>query len=133
MERYLTRLNLQDNTPLDGFEKTERLLKRVEKDGYVVKVKESAGGEETVDWVVGPRGKVEVGEDGVGGLARAVYGDMDEEDEEELDRKIARSLGVGERKPEAPREGEKKKRGRKRKSHEAEEQEEGQAEDSGDD
>ncbi|KAK3073174.1 hypothetical protein LTR53_005462 [Teratosphaeriaceae sp. CCFEE 6253] len=118
LERYLRRLDLEDRTPVPGFAKTEMLLKRMMGDGYLVKIKEStgAGGEEDVYWTVGPRGKVEVGEDGVKGITRAVYGEV--EDVAELERKMNRSLGVGERV--VPRkEGDsltrKKTRGRKRK------------------
>lgn len=32
------------------------------------------GGEEVIEYMVGPRGKVEVGESGVAGLVREVYG-----------------------------------------------------------
>ncbi|KAK0344834.1 hypothetical protein LTR91_009161 [Friedmanniomyces endolithicus] len=98
MERYLRRLGLEDHTPIPGYTKTELLLKRMEKEGYLVKVRESAGGqgEEDVSWMVGPRGKVEVGEQGVRGLVKAVYGHVDGHAEAELERRVARSLGLGE-------------------------------------
>ncbi|KAK5132620.1 hypothetical protein LTR08_008819 [Meristemomyces frigidus] len=117
MDRYLRRLQMEDTTPVDSHARTENLLKRLEKEGYVVKIKESTGtGEEDVYWTVGSRGKVEVGEDGVRGLVRAVYGDLDEDGEEELERKTNRSLGVGDRTGVKPKEGgETKKRGRKKK------------------
>ena len=90
MERYLRRLGMEDNAPVDGFDKTEKLLKRLEKDQYITKIKENAGqGEEDVFWIVGPRGKVEVGEMGVQGLVKAVHGDLEEEDEDELERRAA--------------------------------------------
>lgn len=76
-----------------GGEKTEKVLKRMEREGYIVKVTErDGGGEESVDYVVGPRGKAEVGEIGVAGMVRKVYGRRDVE-AEELDRKLVRSLG----------------------------------------
>ena len=133
MDRYLRRLGMEDNTPIDGFEKTEKLLKRLEKDGYIVKVRESAGqGEEDVFWVVGPRGKVEVGEKGVQGLVTAVHGELDDEGEDELERRVARSLGLNEPGPKvigAAQNGEgRKKRGRRRRDEE-EEQEDGKEED----
>ncbi|TKA61998.1 hypothetical protein B0A55_10248 [Friedmanniomyces simplex] len=126
MERYLRRLGLEDHTPIPGYPKTELLLKRMEKEGYLVKVRESAGGqgEEDVNWMVGPRGKVEVGEQGVRGLVRAVYGEMDGHAEADLERRVVRSLGVGEEvvgkrgEESAP----KKKRGRKRKGGDGEEE-----------
>lgn len=131
MERYLRRLQMEDNTPVDGFEKTEKLLKRLEKDGYVFKVKETTGaGEDDVYWCLGPRGRVEVGEDGARGLVRSVYGELDGEGEEELERKMARSLGIGERverKEATQNGGERKKRGARRRG-EREEGEEGEEE-----
>ena len=72
------------------------------KEGYIVKVKERNDGEETVDYIVGPRGKVEVGEDGVAGLVKSVYGENATED---LEKRIERSLGIGERRPAAPNAG----------------------------
>ncbi|KAL9635518.1 MAG: hypothetical protein Q9204_002601, partial [Flavoplaca sp. TL-2023a] len=69
LEKHLKRMNA-DNYVLSG-EKTEKVLKRMEKEGYIVKVRErDGGGEESVDYVVGPRGKAEVGEVGVAGCVR---------------------------------------------------------------
>ncbi|KAJ5785619.1 MAGE protein [Penicillium pulvis] len=71
LERYLARTNLDQYTPID---KTERLLQRLCKEGYIVRNREVEGGEETIEYIVGPRGKVEVGSSGVAGLVREVYG-----------------------------------------------------------
>lgn len=91
LERYLKRMNA-DNHCLGG-EKTEKILKRMEREGYVVKVRErDGGGEESVDYVVGPRGKAEIGEKGVAGVVRKVYGKKDLE-AEELEKRLVRSLG----------------------------------------
>ena len=91
LEKHLKRMNA-DNYVLNG-EKTEKVLKRMEKEGYVVKHRErDGGGEETVDYVLGSRGKVEVSEQGVAGLVRKVYGKKDAE-AEELDKRLVRSLG----------------------------------------
>ena len=92
LERYLKRCNADDYTPLD---KTDKLLKRMEKEGYIIRVRErEAGGEEMVSFVVGPRGRVEVGERGVAGTVRKVYGKRDVE-ADELEKKLERSLGAG--------------------------------------
>lgn len=110
----MKRVHLEDSTPIEGYEKPAALIKRMEKDGYIVRIKETGpGGEEDISWIVGPRGKVEVGDNGVRGLTKAVYGDP--EDPEDLERRIARSLGVGERPFERQKqqaEAGKKKRGR---------------------
>lgn len=91
LERYLKRVNA-DNHCLGG-EKTEKILKRMEREGYVVKVRErDGGGDESVDYVVGPRGKAEIGEKGVAGVVRKVYGKKDLE-AEELEKRLVRSLG----------------------------------------
>ena len=91
LEKHLKRMNA-DNYVLNG-EKTEKVLKRMEKEGYIIKIRErDGGGEETVDYTVGPRGRVEVAEKGVAGLVRSVYGKRGAE-AEELDRRLARSLG----------------------------------------
>lgn len=98
MERFLRRLQIDDVTPVAEYEKNEKLMKRMEKDGYLVRIKESSGtGEDDIFWVVGPRGKIEVGERGVKGLTRLVWGELEREEEDELDRKIERSLGIAER------------------------------------
>jgi len=90
LERHLKRMNA-DNYVLG--EKTEKVLKRMERENYIVRVRErDGGGEENVEFVVGPRGKVEVGERGVAGAVRRVYGKKDAE-ADELDRRLVRSLG----------------------------------------
>lgn len=89
LDRALKRMNANQTTPVDTTEKTLALMV---KDGYVVKVRESVNGDETVDYVVGPRGKVEVGREGFAELIRTIYGDA--EDGEDLELKIKRTLDV---------------------------------------
>lgn len=116
MERYLRRLQMEDNTPIPDYQKTEKLMKRLEKDGYILRIRENTGtGEDDIYWVVGPRGKVEIGDNGVRGLTKTVFGSATDEEDEELERKIARSLGLNER-PELQRgtQAEPKRRGRPR-------------------
>ena len=132
LDRYMKRANVDDTTPFansaaySGLDKTEKLLKRMEKDGYVVKIRDTSTGEETIDWIVGPRGKVEVGEQGVRGLVTMVYGEMDDDEAEELERKLERSLGMGDRKPQGDQQHtEEKPRGSRRKRNaEAEDEDE---------
>ncbi|GIZ39306.1 hypothetical protein CKM354_000269400 [Cercospora kikuchii] len=98
MERFLRKLGIDDRTTLAGYEKNEQLMKRLEKDGYLYKLKESTGtGEDDTYFVVGPRGRLEVGEDGVRGVARMVMPPQTDEEEEELDKKIMRSLGISDK------------------------------------
>lgn len=91
LDRALRRMNADQSTPVGTKDKT---LAAMVKDGYIVKIKETTGGEETIDYIVGPRGKVEVGRDGVANLIRIMYGTT--ETEEELDKKIKRTLDFAE-------------------------------------
>lgn len=91
LDRSFRRMNADQTTPLGSKEKT---LATMVKDGYIVKVKDSSTGEEMVDYIVGPRGKVEVGRDGVANLIRAMYGDS--EGGEELEARIQRTLDIAE-------------------------------------
>lgn len=86
--RNLRRLNAEENTPLDT---TENLLARMQRQGYVVKIRDSTGQDEAVNWMVGPRGKIEVGDHGVRGLVKEVYGETAPED---LKSRLAVSLGA---------------------------------------
>ncbi|KAK4507581.1 hypothetical protein PRZ48_001316 [Zasmidium cellare] len=128
MDRSLQRLQMEDSTPVVDYEKTEKLMKRLEKDGYIVRIKESTGtGEDDVYWMVGPRGKIEIGDDGIRGLTKAVYGEQeDEAAETELERKLDRSLGISERQEQTNREqqAEKPKKPRKKRQQQQEEEEE---------
>lgn len=100
MERYLKRTNADQYTPLD---KTEKVLARMLKEGYLVRDKDTSGGDEVIEYRVGPRGKVEVGDEGVSGLVREVYGNVDTE-RENLDRRLERSLGFKEKEVKEKRE-----------------------------
>ncbi|KAF5228186.1 hypothetical protein FANTH_14560 [Fusarium anthophilum] len=92
LKRYLQRLNADRNVSMD---KTEIVLKRMEKQGYVVKRVErpplGQDGDSTTTWHVGPRGKEEVGVDGVMGMTREVYGDSWNDDNE---KKLRASLNI---------------------------------------
>lgn len=74
--RYLSRLRLDSWTPMGGSSGStvDRMLARMVKEGYLEKRIDNSAGEETVEWVVGPRGKREVGRQGVAALVRGVYG-----------------------------------------------------------
>ncbi|KAL3463833.1 MAGE family-domain-containing protein [Aspergillus heterothallicus] len=102
LDRYLTRMNAETYTPID---RTDRFLQRLCRDGYLVRNREMDGGDEIIEYMVGPRGKVEVGARGVAGLVREVYGRqaMVEGDDitpaemekmEEFEFRLSRSLGL---------------------------------------
>jgi len=119
LERYLKRMHLDDTTPVEGYEKPALLIKRMERDGYIVRVKETGpSGEEDISWILGSRAKVEIGDAGVSGLTKAVYNQPEGNEGEELEKRIARSLSVGDRPADRQRQAEggaeQKKRGRRR-------------------
>ncbi|OAA45058.1 MAGE protein [Metarhizium rileyi] len=91
LRRYLLRLNADQNV---SSEKTEITLKKMEKHGYVVKRTErpplGQDGDQTITWHVGPRGKEEIGLDGVIGLVRELYGVSSDD----LEKKLRASLGI---------------------------------------
>ena len=67
--RYLRNLNIEDETPVMP---TEKLLKQMEKQGYIVKERDHVADEARHDFFLGPRGKVEVGKEGAMDLVRNV-------------------------------------------------------------
>ncbi|KAF1924036.1 MAGE-domain-containing protein [Didymella exigua CBS 183.55] len=89
LDRALRRMNAEQTTPVGTKDATLALMVR---DGYIVKVREAVGGDETVDYMVGPRGKVEVGAEGFAQLIRAMYGD--DGDVGDVEGKIKRTLDV---------------------------------------
>ncbi|KAL1843890.1 hypothetical protein VTJ49DRAFT_6833 [Mycothermus thermophilus] len=104
LRRYLTRLNAAENMPsmnphdaTSPSEKTDIVLQRMVKQGYLVKVTESrsAGDDEGTTWHVGPRGKVEVDNEAIANVVRAVYGGSTEE----LEKKLETSLKIKGRNP----------------------------------
>ena len=102
LERYLKRTNADTYTPLD---RTDKFLQRLCKEGYLVRMREMDGGEEIIEYMVGPRGKIEVGIRGVAGLVREVYGRPSEADMadmtaaekdkmEDFEQRLANGLGM---------------------------------------
>lgn len=105
LERYLQRTNTDTYTPID---RTDRFLQRLCKEGYLVRNREMDSGEEVIEYMVGPRGKIEVGTQGVAGLVREVYGRqaaVEDSDTTAAERELtndfeiclARSLGISQR------------------------------------
>ena len=65
LERYLKRMNADVSTPFGTYEK---VVQRMVREGYVERRKEGSSEGDVVSYVVGPRGKVEVGAEGGGGV-----------------------------------------------------------------
>jgi hypothetical protein len=88
LTNYLRRMNADVFMPMD---KTEIVLQKMIKQGYLIKVRENVGDNDVVSWMVGPRGKVEVGNAGVKGLVMEAYG---EDRPEDIADRIKNSLGL---------------------------------------
>ncbi|KAI0118208.1 MAGE protein [Nemania sp. FL0031] len=88
LRRYLTRLNASQNLPMD---KTDHVLQKLIRQGYLDKVVERVeGDEDSITWCVGPRGKVEVSPQSIARVVSEVWGDPPDD----LDKKLEKSLGV---------------------------------------
>ncbi|KAI2463580.1 MAGE-domain-containing protein [Annulohypoxylon bovei var. microspora] len=90
LRRYLTRMNASQNLPMD---KTDNVLQKIVRQGYVDKVVEkSDGDEDAITWCIGPRGRVEVPPESIAGVVTEVWGELPDD----FDKKLQRSLGVQE-------------------------------------
>ncbi|KAI0154486.1 MAGE-domain-containing protein [Hypoxylon sp. FL1284] len=88
LRRYLTRLNAGQNLPMD---KTDNVLQRIVRQGYVDKVVEkNEGDDDAVTWCVGPRGRVEVPPESIAAVVTEVWGDVPSD----FNQKLQRSLGI---------------------------------------
>ncbi|KAI2632974.1 MAGE protein [Xylaria nigripes] len=93
LRRYLTRLNASQNLPMD---KTENVLQKLIRQGYLDKVIERVeGDEDSITWCVGPRGKVEVSSQSIAQVVTEVWGDTPDD----FDKKLEKSLGVQKTRP----------------------------------
>lgn len=72
LNRYLSRMNADDYTPI---EKTEKVIATMIKQGYIVKQKDDMG-EGGHDYYLGPRAKVEIGSSGVLSMLKTVSTDI---------------------------------------------------------
>ncbi|OTB12886.1 hypothetical protein K445DRAFT_320716 [Daldinia sp. EC12] len=90
LRRYLTRLNAGQNLPMD---KTDNVLQKIVKQGYVDKVVEkSDGDEDAVTWCIGSRGRVEVPPESIAAVITEVWGELPDD----FHKKLHRSLGIQE-------------------------------------
>lgn len=90
LDRYLRRMNIEVNTPID---KTEKLLATMCKQGYLNRVKDNTGGETCWEYHLGPRAKLEIGKSGVVSLVEEVYGIQAPENVAE---RVGKNIGVEE-------------------------------------
>ncbi|KAK5632381.1 hypothetical protein RRF57_008095 [Xylaria bambusicola] len=88
LRRYLTRLNASQNLPMD---KTDNILQKLIRQGYLDKIVERVEGEEdAITWCVGPRGKVEVSPQSIAQIVSEVWRDPPDD----FEKKLEKSLGV---------------------------------------
>lgn len=92
--RYLRRLNAETNSFHST--KTEDTLARLQRQGYLIKnidkeARQHGDEHEATTWYVGPRGKVEVGDEVVAEVVREVWG---EQEDDELEAKLQNSLQI---------------------------------------
>jgi melanoma-associated antigen len=94
LKRYLRRLNAETNSFHST--KTEDTLSRLQRQGYLIKnidkeARQHGDEQEATTWYVGPRGKVEVGDEVVAGVVREVWG---KQEDDELEAKLQNSLQI---------------------------------------
>lgn len=94
LRRFLRRLNADNTMPSGataafgeavGVDRTDAVLQRLARQGYLVRVPGSVpGDEDSVFWHIGPRSTVEVGPEAVASIIRCVYGGSSDELEKRL-------------------------------------------------
>ncbi|KAI1771619.1 MAGE-domain-containing protein [Hypoxylon cercidicola] len=89
LRRHLARLNASQNLPMD---KTDNVLQKIMRQGYVDKVVEKNDGDDAVTWCVGPRGRVEVPSESIAAVVTEVWGELPDD----FHQKLQRSLGIQE-------------------------------------
>ncbi|KAK7750460.1 hypothetical protein SLS62_007650 [Diatrype stigma] len=90
LRRHLGRMNASQNLPMD---KTDNVLQKLVRQGYVDKVVEkSEGDEDTVTWCVGSRGRVEIPPQSIAAFVTEVWGELPDD----FNKKLAKSLGLQE-------------------------------------
>lgn len=88
LDRNLERLDANINMPTGP---REVVLKKMEKQGYIVRSREQNTDDPVIEYRLGPRAKLEIGTEGVMRFVKEVYGDDAPED---LEQRLYRSLGV---------------------------------------
>ncbi|PUU82068.1 MAGE family-domain-containing protein [Tuber borchii] len=86
LDRYLRRMNADRSTAAG---ETGKVLQSMIRHGYISKQKDDNANDGTFDYVLGPRGKVEIGTDGVLSMIKTVYGvNVPEDVEKRMERNV---------------------------------------------
>ncbi|KAF3922826.1 hypothetical protein ABW21_db0205328 [Orbilia brochopaga] len=98
LKRHLRKFGIDERIAVEGNRETgrvENILAKLVKDGYLVKLRDEVipGQEQTFTYVIGPRGKLEMGREGVMAYVKRIYEGADGEVEDTLERKINRAIG----------------------------------------
>ncbi|KAH6651818.1 MAGE family-domain-containing protein [Truncatella angustata] len=89
LEDYLDRMNAKKNLPFDT---TDNVLAKLVKQGYLDRVVEKTDGDDdTINWHVGTRGKVEVPPETIAAFIKQVW---QRDIPQDLNRRINKSLGL---------------------------------------
>lgn len=127
LKRHLRKLGIDERVLVEGNKesgKMENILGKMVKEGYLVKLKDEVvpGQDQSHTYVVGPRGKLEIGRGGVEEFVKQIYQGVDGEIDDGFDRKINRAIGkedlaneAGESNPEAGEPKNKRRTGNARK------------------
>ncbi|KAF3937084.1 hypothetical protein ABW19_dt0207197 [Dactylella cylindrospora] len=99
LRRHLRKFGIEDRIPVEGNRETgsmENIMGKLIREGYLVKLKDEVvlGQEQTFTYVIGPRGKLEMGREGVHNIVAKIYEGVDGEVDEGLERRINRAIGM---------------------------------------
>ncbi|EWC43445.1 hypothetical protein DRE_07586 [Drechslerella stenobrocha 248] len=102
LRRHLRKFGVEERILVEGNRESGRIdniLAKLVREGYLVKLKDDVvvGQEQTFTYVVGPRGKLEVGREGVLSYVSRVYSGVDGDAVDDgLERKVNRAIGKDE-------------------------------------
>lgn len=85
-------LNAHDKKPMSMV----KILEKMEKQGYIQKVKDTTGGDVSIEYHIGPRAKVEIGEKGVIEMVKTTLEANGKPIPEDLEARVRKSMGADE-------------------------------------
>jgi melanoma-associated antigen len=67
-------------------------LARMCREGFITKITDNSSGQTSVEYIVGPRGKIQIGEEGVKSFVKAVWAEDDKAAQADLEKQLDRTL-----------------------------------------